>query len=593
MSIGTSAKSQFLFSASSSLGQNLQTSTFVAEIVFVIFISVFGLVLFSVFIGNMQRYLQSRIFRRLHSKQLQHDFRFYSLQWRTWGARFIQAAWSRYKKRKMERSLREAEDSLKEALTNEVERTPNLGATRFAANVSENLRHNGEFRTGFIASSSRIFGRGELVADSVTIVKKYLFGYFVVDILSIIPLPQVVVLGNIQILKSSFPVDTINLLKIITLVQFYTRVIRIYPMWKPMPRSSAILLTGSVTASSASVLLAIHVVGSSYYLLSVESVLRCWQGALKNSKWYNAALSDDVFLSCGQHKQTIVSLLNTSCLFIDADEMKDATSFDFGIFKEALSSHVVQSSTKFLLKFFYCLWWGLRNISSLGSNLQTSTNIWELLFAFFISVFGLFFFAVIIGNIQRYLQSRIVREEKMVKSKAIERSMSHRKLPYSLRASIRQHERYKWQDNLGVDEETLIRNLPEALRTDIKRRLCLALFRKVPMFEIMDEEFLDELSEFQRLNSKQIQHTFRFYSAQWRTWAACYIQAAWRRYQRKRLDRSLFEAEARLQGALATEVGSPTVSTTDMSRGFLPVPLELRQIEEPNKTSWHGNFQQL
>ncbi|KAI4355224.1 hypothetical protein L6164_004015 [Bauhinia variegata] len=440
-----------------------------------------------------------------------------------------------------------------------------------------------QFRTGFIASSSRILGSGELVADSVTTVKKYLFGYFVVDILSIIPVPQVVVLGNIQILKSLFPVDTINLLKIITLVQFYPRVIRMYPMWKPMPRSSAILLTGSVTASSASVILAIHVVGSSYYLLSVESVLRCWKGTLKNSKLYNAAISDDVFLSCGQHKQTIVSLLNTSCLFIDADEMKDPTSFDFGIFKEALSSHVVQSSTKFLRKFFYCLWWGLRNISSLGSNLQTSTNIWELLFAFFISVFGLFFFAVIIANIQRYLQSRIVREEEMMeKSQAIERWMSHRMLPYSLRKSIRQHERYKWKDKLSVDEETLIHDLPEALRTDIKRHICLALFRKVPMFEEMDEHLLDAI--------RKMQHTFRFYSMQWRTWAACYIQKAWRSYWKKKMERSLFEAEARLPDAPA-EVGSPSVSTTVYESRFPSnASGSMRQREKPNNTSCVNDY---
>lgn len=67
----------------------------------------------------------------------------------------------------------------------------------------------------------------------------------------------------------------------------------------------------------------------------------------------------------------------------------------------------------------------------------------------------------------------------MVKSQAVERWMSHRNLPYSLRESIRHHERYKWQDNLGVDEETLIRKLPEALRADIKRHLCLPLLRKV------------------------------------------------------------------------------------------------------------------
>ncbi|KAK8685250.1 hypothetical protein V6N13_041255 [Hibiscus sabdariffa] len=37
----------------------------------------------------------------MHSKKLQHAFRYYSHQWRTWGACFIQAAWRRYKRRKL------------------------------------------------------------------------------------------------------------------------------------------------------------------------------------------------------------------------------------------------------------------------------------------------------------------------------------------------------------------------------------------------------------------------------------------------------------------------------------------------------------
>lgn len=48
-----------------------------------------------------------------------------------------------------------------------------------------------QFRTGFIAPSSRVFGRGVLVEDSWAIAKKYLYSYFFVDILSVLPLPQV------------------------------------------------------------------------------------------------------------------------------------------------------------------------------------------------------------------------------------------------------------------------------------------------------------------------------------------------------------------------------------------------------------------
>lgn len=48
-----------------------------------------------------------------------------------------------------------------------------------------------QFRTAYISPSSRVFGRGELVEDSKLIAIKYLSSYFIIDVLSILPLPQV------------------------------------------------------------------------------------------------------------------------------------------------------------------------------------------------------------------------------------------------------------------------------------------------------------------------------------------------------------------------------------------------------------------
>lgn len=90
-------------------------------------------------------------FRRLHSKQLRHTFRFYSQQWRTWSACFIQAAWRRYSKKKLEESLREEEDRLQAALAKGGGSSPSLGATiyasRFAANALRALQRNGTRKT--------------------------------------------------------------------------------------------------------------------------------------------------------------------------------------------------------------------------------------------------------------------------------------------------------------------------------------------------------------------------------------------------------------------------------------------------------------
>lgn len=49
-----------------------------------------------------------------------------------------------------------------------------------------------QFLTGFIPPSTRVFGRGELVEDPVSIARRYMTSNFIVDVLSILPLPQVI-----------------------------------------------------------------------------------------------------------------------------------------------------------------------------------------------------------------------------------------------------------------------------------------------------------------------------------------------------------------------------------------------------------------
>lgn len=70
-------------------------------------------------------------------------------------------------------------------------------------------------------------------------------------------------------------------------------------------------------------------------------------------------------------------------------------------------------------------------------------------------------------------------------------------------------------------------NLPSSTRT-------VKALTEVEAFALIAEELKFVASQFRRLHSRQVQHTFRFYSQQWRTWAACFIQAAWRRYLKRK-----------------------------------------------------------
>lgn len=67
---------------------------------------------------------------------------------------------------------------------------------------------------------------------------------------------------------------------------------------------------------------------------------------------------------------------------------------------------------------------------------------------------------------------------------------------------------------------------------------------EVEAFALRAEDLKFVANQFRRLHSKKLQHTFRFYSHHWRTWAACFIQAAWRRYKKKKRGNAYTRAES-------------------------------------------------
>lgn len=97
-----------------------------------------------------------------------------------------------------------------------------------------------QFRTGFIFPKTRVFGRGELVEDGKAIAERYLFSYFIVDVLSVLPLPQVVILMVSTIVKGPISHVTKEMLKTVIFVQYLPRIGRIYPLYKEVTATSGI-----------------------------------------------------------------------------------------------------------------------------------------------------------------------------------------------------------------------------------------------------------------------------------------------------------------------------------------------------------------
>ena len=84
------------------------------------------------------------------------------------------------------------------------------------------------------------------------------------------------------------------------------------------------------------------------------------------------------------------------------------------------------------------------------------------------------------------------------------------------------------------------RNLPSSTRSVYAET-------EVEAFALVADDLKFVASQFRRLHSKQVQHTLRYYSQQWQTWAANSIQVAWRRFKRRKL-LEMKQAEEQAEG---------------------------------------------
>ena len=491
-----------------------------------------------------------------------------------------------------------------------------------------------KFRTAYVAPSSRVFGRGELVMDPKKIARRYIRSDFFIDFIATLPLPQMVIWFIIPATRSPQTDHKNNALALIVLLQYVPRLYLIFPLSSQIIKATGVVTKTAWAGAAYNLLLymlASHVLGAAWYLLSVDRYTTCWKSFCKKEHDPENCF---LYLDCTSLNIKLREIwANSTSVFSSCDPSNDNINFKYGIFENAVKKHVVSSN--FIPKYLYCLWWGLQQLSSYGQNLETSTFIGETSFAIVIAILGLVLFSHLIGNMQTYLQSITIRlEEWRLKRRDTEEWMRHRQLPEDLRSRVRRFVQYKWLATRGVDEEIILRALPADLRRDIQCHLCLNLVRRVPFFSQMDDQLLDAICErlvsslstqgtyivregdpvtemlfiirgrldssttnggrsgffnsiilrpgdfcgeellswallpkstinlpsstrtvkalseveafalraedlkfvanqFRRLHSKKLQHTFRFYSHHWRTWAACFIQAAWRRYKKR------------------------------------------------------------
>ncbi|KAK4362672.1 hypothetical protein RND71_017913 [Anisodus tanguticus] len=356
-----------------------------------------------------------------------------------------------------------------------------------------------QFRLAYVAPESRVVGAGDLVDHPKRIAINYLSGYFAIDFFSVLPLPQIIIL---LILPKSIALSRANyaknLLRAVILLQYIPKFCRFFPLLAGQSPSGFIFESAwaNFFINLLTFVLSSHVVGSCWYLFGLQRVNQCLRDACRGS---NIASCME-FIDCGHGNDyrkfrwdTTWDLwknnISVACFTNDG--------FDYGIYEQAVN---LTTERSIVTRYVYSLFWGFQQISTLAGNQVPSYFVFEVIFTMAIIGMGLVHFALLIGNMQNFLQSLDRRRLEMsLRRRDVEQWMSHRRLPVELRRLVREAERYNWAATRGVNEEMLLENLPEDLQRDIRRHL-FKFIKKVRIFALLDEPIIDAICE--RLRQK-------------------------------------------------------------------------------------------
>jgi cyclic nucleotide gated channel len=157
-------------------------------------------------------------------------------------------------------------------------------------------------------------------------------------------------------------------------------------------------------ADTSSDNLYLQVVGACWYFLAVDRQVTCWRYNCQNEVDISC---NDAFFDCRSLDPLDALAANRSSwnmsshIITNCDNISSSNPFfNYGIYTNAISNGITTSNTKFMVKYFYCVWTGLLSLSSLAQTFAVSTYIWEIVFTICIIISGLLLFAFLIGNMQ-------------------------------------------------------------------------------------------------------------------------------------------------------------------------------------------------
>ncbi|XP_076024321.1 cyclic nucleotide gated channel subunit alpha 2b [Genypterus blacodes] len=143
--------------------------------------------------------------------------------------------------------------------------------------------------------------------------------------------------------------------------------------------------------------------------------------------------------------------------------------------------------------YVYCLYWSTLTLTTIGE-MPAPVRDEEYLFVVFDFLVGVLIFATIVGNVGSMIANmNATRAEFQARIDAIKHYMHFRRVSKDLEARVIKWFDYLWTNKKAVDEQEVLKNLPNKLRAEIAINVHLETLKKVRIFQNCEAGLLVEL----------------------------------------------------------------------------------------------------
>ncbi|XP_037543602.1 cyclic nucleotide gated channel subunit alpha 2b [Nematolebias whitei] len=143
--------------------------------------------------------------------------------------------------------------------------------------------------------------------------------------------------------------------------------------------------------------------------------------------------------------------------------------------------------------YVYCLYWSTLTLTTIGE-MPAPVRDEEYLFVVFDFLVGVLIFATIVGNVGSMIANmNATRAEFQARIDAIKHYMHFRKVSRELETRVIKWFDYLWTNKKAVDEQEVLKNLPNKLRAEIAINVHLETLKKVRIFQDCEAGLLVEL----------------------------------------------------------------------------------------------------